>query len=574
MTNTGYNANLPASDEAEQDTTAAQSPRGDGGLNAYGTAPKPEERSDDHPPAHSFHSNALMSDDAEASPQLSPTQPMSEDSLEWTLAQAGDDSQPDEDQQPSDSSQTERVRCICGQTEDDGTAMLSCDSCNVWQHIRCVGTTEYEAESISYRCDLCDPQGFQERSDLREAISRSLNPDGQGTADEAQLSDDEEIKFSDVQHQSLQDSAEDHEDRSPDADDLPTLRALRRSRQVLADSDEDETEVVPSSGRERAHAQRAAKRAKLLISDSVSDEDDDDTELGRSLLSPLRPIDIEISPSMKHLQRFNKAIKDNADGLKLLKLVQPTKIAGRVSAMDSFLASTVVDGRRHKVVKCWATKSRLWRFWLQDESQPQAAHVEFSGPLITKDLCPKEADALSIGHMVCKLLDRLPLPPTAVSCKAGAVASMPGVLASMAVVSHLFPGQDWSSLAGSVSSFRGVACETAKDRVSCRVFTIVDGKADDITLHFDVKRLDLSVPVPAVGTLAQLFPALPDDKELKKKVGDKLFAEYKHGLQALRYVQFKMYGLVGTRQDMFRHKDTFLEGFQKTEFKDRQVRLL
>jgi hypothetical protein len=58
------------------------------------------------------------------------------------------------------------VRCICGVTEDDETAMLCCKTCDVWQHTACVFPTLTEAQKAAYDednddkefwCTVCDP---------------------------------------------------------------------------------------------------------------------------------------------------------------------------------------------------------------------------------------------------------------------------------------------------------------------------------------------------------------------------------------------------------------------------------
>ena len=54
----------------------------------------------------------------------------------------------------------QQVRCICKLVEDDGTAMLKCEKCTVWQHAECMQASfeAYEAdESKKYTCHVCDP---------------------------------------------------------------------------------------------------------------------------------------------------------------------------------------------------------------------------------------------------------------------------------------------------------------------------------------------------------------------------------------------------------------------------------
>ncbi|AQK49253.1 PHD finger protein [Zea mays] len=47
------------------------------------------------------------------------------------------------------------VRCSCGAKDDDGERMLSCDSCHVWQHTRCVGISDFDQVPKKYVCNSC-----------------------------------------------------------------------------------------------------------------------------------------------------------------------------------------------------------------------------------------------------------------------------------------------------------------------------------------------------------------------------------------------------------------------------------
>jgi len=38
--------------------------------------------------------------------------------------------------------EAETVSCICGKNEDDGMLWVQCESCNTWQHAKCVGYDE------------------------------------------------------------------------------------------------------------------------------------------------------------------------------------------------------------------------------------------------------------------------------------------------------------------------------------------------------------------------------------------------------------------------------------------------
>lgn len=47
------------------------------------------------------------------------------------------------------------VNCSCGAKDDDGERMLSCDSCHVWQHTRCVGFSDFDQVPKRYVCASC-----------------------------------------------------------------------------------------------------------------------------------------------------------------------------------------------------------------------------------------------------------------------------------------------------------------------------------------------------------------------------------------------------------------------------------
>ena len=50
------------------------------------------------------------------------------------------------------------VRCICSATSDDGTAMIQCDNCTIWQHIECVLGPKPHVSPPVYHCELCAPR--------------------------------------------------------------------------------------------------------------------------------------------------------------------------------------------------------------------------------------------------------------------------------------------------------------------------------------------------------------------------------------------------------------------------------
>ncbi|KAN0061931.1 Transcription factor bye1 [Thecaphora frezii] len=67
-----------------------------------------------------------------------------------------DDAQPAEDEQdPQESEEDDNVYCIC-KGKDDGTPMISCETCHDWFHFKCIKLTKAAARKLTeYRCQAC-----------------------------------------------------------------------------------------------------------------------------------------------------------------------------------------------------------------------------------------------------------------------------------------------------------------------------------------------------------------------------------------------------------------------------------
>jgi len=69
------------------------------------------------------------------------------------------------------------VDCICGEQEDDGTAMIACEKCDVWQHLGCNGIvceTAEELENITFVCSSCQPAPKSKKRKLMKAKTTKL----------------------------------------------------------------------------------------------------------------------------------------------------------------------------------------------------------------------------------------------------------------------------------------------------------------------------------------------------------------------------------------------------------------
>ncbi|CAG8973619.1 hypothetical protein HYALB_00002184 [Hymenoscyphus albidus] len=77
--------------------------------------------------------------------------------------------------------------CICGAYGqiDDGTHSIACDKCNIWQHSKCVGVSQTEAdrEDFLFVCKTCERRALdEERAKNRPPIKIKLNRPGSSSA--------------------------------------------------------------------------------------------------------------------------------------------------------------------------------------------------------------------------------------------------------------------------------------------------------------------------------------------------------------------------------------------------------
>jgi hypothetical protein len=77
--------------------------------------------------------------------------------------------------------------CICGAYGqiDDGTHSIACDKCNIWQHSKCVGVSETDADSedFSFVCKTCEKRAKdEERAKTHPPIKIRLNRPGSSSS--------------------------------------------------------------------------------------------------------------------------------------------------------------------------------------------------------------------------------------------------------------------------------------------------------------------------------------------------------------------------------------------------------
>ncbi|KAI4950042.1 hypothetical protein J4E91_004698 [Alternaria rosae] len=84
-------------------------------------------------------------------------------------AQSTQSSQQDEEEEDA------IIRCVCGDQRDiRGRQMICCDSCEAWQHNKCLGLPEGDFwEGKSYYCEQCKPE---DHTELLAAMARGERP--------------------------------------------------------------------------------------------------------------------------------------------------------------------------------------------------------------------------------------------------------------------------------------------------------------------------------------------------------------------------------------------------------------
>ncbi|KAJ6445531.1 phd finger domain-containing protein [Purpureocillium lavendulum] len=80
--------------------------------------------------------------------------------------------------------------CVCGLygQVDDGTHSVACERCNVWQHSKCLGISEGEADRPDFHfvCNPCQRQDEAGKAAPRSVIKLKLHPSATGTTNGTQ----------------------------------------------------------------------------------------------------------------------------------------------------------------------------------------------------------------------------------------------------------------------------------------------------------------------------------------------------------------------------------------------------
>jgi hypothetical protein len=278
-----------------------------------------------------------------------------------------------------------------------------------------------------------------------------------------------------------------------------------------------------------------------------------------------------------NISRWNKAIGPDRVGIKLNRVVLPTRMTGRIDYVRDLLRAPVVDGRRLSV-KVYP-RERNWRFEVTDHSKPSYT-ITVGGQFYRKPFLRDKAEALVVGNKLCRYLERLPLPlETAKLAPSGKVDPTATAL-QVAVLSDVYGGTDWvdrllplrpskAGLEPLKQGFSEVDFNVSKSTIMVLTPVITDkGKDGTYVLHFlripfNTKRTHTSAPIPQIDrNISRLYSDVFDVQQLRdKNIPSAEHQSYIRAAKILRYVRTYLYGAIGTFRDIQRLKESLLRPF-------------
>jgi hypothetical protein len=284
---------------------------------------------------------------------------------------------------------------------------------------------------------------------------------------------------------------------------------------------------------------------------------------------------------------WNKGIGIDGNGIKLLKVVLPTRMSNCITQSRDLLRAPVVDGREISLVSCELGQAnrqpRPWNYMLQDTSKPGQPTIRVYGAFFDTSSLPTKAEATIAGEKLCRFLERLPVPLLEAQCKNRKASKAVGLL-QVAVFADLFEGKDWVSgvVHRKFNGFNALQLPTSKDvrfQVRIPVFfnerNEVSYTAQDWRWGFDPLRVNLKVDGPTLsGALVGLLPAGSDADDLRKrKLPDDLLDQYVRAADLLRYVQIKLHGAMGSSHDIEKFAEHLVRPFLRKDYETRSTRL-
>jgi hypothetical protein len=331
--------------------------------------------------------------------------------------------------------------------------------------------------------------------------------------------------------------------------------------------DDDIPEYTPGYSRNKLIARRRQEtKEKGELKAMVTDVND------TPKLEPL----LEIAGhqgSNSNISRWNQAIGPDRVGLKLNRVVLPTRMMGRIDHVRDLLRAPVVDGRRLSM--CVVLNKRKWRYSVMDHSKSSYT-ISVSGPFYKKPFLRDDAEAVAVGNKLCRYLERLPLPLETVSgLGAKGKATDTAMLLQVAVLSDVYGGTDWvNRLLPQEPSPKGFpALQIVMKTKTVIAFTpVITNKGKDgtyvlhnysISFNTNTKLAHTSAPIPPLDpNISRLYPDVFDAQQLSdKKIPSAEHQSYIRAANVLLYVRMYLYGAVGTFRDIQRLKDILIRPF-------------
>jgi hypothetical protein len=280
-------------------------------------------------------------------------------------------------------------------------------------------------------------------------------------------------------------------------------------------------------------------------------------------LMPLDEYQTENSALTRNIQRWNNAIGRDGTGLMLRKVVQPTKLVGRVSNFRDLLRTPVVDDRSLYIKDLKLGDSGNWQFFVANANDRGKRKLEYSGPAFTSKVIAK-SNAKKVGLKLCEYLSRLPAPMSVASTKGtSAVAHTLHIV----VMSDMYPNADWTSKIGVPLYAPHLEVTGARVTVSVPVLILSgdhnDGKPQTMKMQLSVDTFNMDVVIPDVDSrLTRLFPKICDAQALRSaKVPDDKHDRWIKAAMVVRYMQIQMLGAIGSLQDLTRLRDSLRARF-------------
>jgi hypothetical protein len=344
----------------------------------------------------------------------------------------------------------------------------------------------------------------------------------------------------------------------------------------------------------RKGSQAKAKRVASLHAAESFGENSDAPSLPLEL-QPLDEATAETARASSSIYRWNKAIGSDGLGIKRIKVIRPTKMKGRVDYLRDLLSYEPVDQRQFRVKSCKPpdkNKGGLWSFILVNDGPSTTPEHRLRLSFAGMTLCPDERAAHAFASHMCKYIDRFPAPPEMLCVQrtgAGGRATQMANMLEIVAIADFFHGTDWPSSIyrqkqGIIPSLPKVNIDKPpNDQAQGYAQTISDTGLEgepamySLNISHTIDRVDMDLDIiPAQTQFPGLWPELPTveslraDVKTKKLRGNELH-KYVQAAKAIRNVQMEMHGIYGTRQDLFKLKDSLL--LQYTVFERRTDKL-